>query len=108
MRCQNTNRKSNAIVSKPKKLKLTEKHDYALLTIDEDEISDKRNKELLFKEISKGKANVDVMRTLIHRTLGVRRKEVTSGVRPEELLKSYPHLKKPNYVSNIHNLNVIL
>lgn len=98
MRCQNTNRKCSDDGPKPKRLKLLpekQKHVYAtatLITDYEDEVSLKRNQELLKKEFAKGKPKPDVVRDLISRTLRARRDAVMGSYRPEELREQYPQL----------------
>lgn len=108
MRYQNTNRKCSASDDgpKPKRLRLQpekQKHVYATLVTDcEDEVSLKRNQELLKKEFAKAKPKPDVVRDLISRTLRARRDAVMGSYRPEELREQYPHLSKANYVRIIH------
>ena len=111
-RCQNINRlnissrQQAAATSSPKRCKVEpDKHVYAALDFecDNDEVSIKRNVDLLKKEASKPKSKSSSVRELIKRTLKPRRdKIVTGGCRPYEIFTEFPHLKKSAYVSCLH------
>ena len=100
MPCQNVNRHSELLPAlNPKKIKLSErkqKHTYVALT-EKDYVAVERNEDLLRKELSRPRPQVDVIKSLVQRTLVSRRKAVLDGDRPEDLLDKYPHLKKPIY-----------
>ena len=57
-----------------------------------------RDEDLLRKKLSTPRPQVDVIKSLVQRTLVSRRKAVLDGDTPEDLLDEYPHLKKPIYV----------
>ena len=59
-----------------------------------------RNEDLLRKELSRPRPQVDVVKSLVQRTLASRRKAVLDGDRPEDLLDKYLHLKKPILYDN--------
>ncbi len=99
------NRSGVAEGPKSKQIKLNEKQMHLYIALKptelEDDISTKRNEELLRKEFLKGKPKEEVVQSLIKRTLTLRREAVLSGSRPEDLLGKYPHLKKPKYVRSL-------
>ena len=89
----------------PKRCKLgPDKHVYAALEFDcdDDDVSIKRNIDLLKKEASKQKSKPSSVRELVKRTLKPRREKILAGCRPNEIFKEFPHLKKSAYVSLIY------
>ena len=70
MTCQNINRKHSVGGPECKKIKLdTPKRIYAIVDVEyEDDVSAKRNKELLKKEFTRPKQKPDALRKLIKRT----------------------------------------
>ena len=105
-RSQNVNRnkiincdKSEAPCLKRMKMEPS-KHVYAAFepSDDSDEVSNKRNLELLIKML-KPKPKSEVVLHLIQRTFVFRRKWIMDGARPQNVVTDYPHLKKCCYVS---------
>ena len=59
----------------------------------EDDLSAKRNKELLKKELARPKQKPDALRELIKRTFKTKRELVSNNTRPELIVLEYPHLR---------------
>ena len=105
MRCQNTNRKSssNDGASPPKrpKLRSTEQHNYASLSIpvEDDQEANKRNVSKLKQEVLKPKSQTEIIKVLIRRTFPIRRREILEDQPKVDILtEDFPHLKKTNLV----------
>ena len=110
-RCQNVNRKSKDAVcgdkmevdSTPSKRSKfdPECHSYPPLTLDaEDEMAHKRNQTLLNQELGKLKPHIGSVTSLMTRTFARRRQWILDNAKQvEDILKEYPCLSKPAYVS---------
>ena len=60
----------------------------------ENDLSAKRNKELLKKELARPKQKPDALRELIKRTFKTIRELVSNNTRPEQIVLEYPHLRR--------------
>ena len=109
-KCHNLNREppgksgsssSSSDIPRPKRIKLTTKHDYPNLEEVEDEVSNQRNKELLRNELIKVKPNKEALTSFMRRTASVRRKCILDGGQGvREICEEWPLLKKYSFVSN--------
>ena len=98
------NRNDHSVGPTQKKIKFdSSKHNYPLIPpSSDDDISDKRNLQLLKEEATKAKSNKPVVKDLLIRTYPVRRRMLLeSNVSVSEIVTENPFLKKCAYVSCI-------
>ena len=105
VRCQNTNRNSHSSTltpPNPKKAKVANKHYYASVNSEDDDVAHERNVQLLKQHINKGNTKGGAVISLIERTFANRRQWILGNVLPiNEILEIYPHLSKSVCVSEV-------
>ncbi len=102
-RCQNINRVSDSApgpAPKRAKLRSTERHNYASVSIPEDdEEANRRNVANLKHEVLKGTSRLEAVKSLACRTFPLRRRHILEDQpRVETLIEKFPHLKKISLV----------
>ena len=91
----------SAPAPKRAKIRSTERHNYANVSIPEDdEEANRRNVASLKQEVHKGTTRLEAVKSLVRRTFPLRRRHILEDQpRVETLIENFPHLKKTSLVS---------